>query len=220
MRIQDFEKADCNLLRPVTISIEGLERRIDNRLLSAWNSGQSAANAVNAVINNSALLDELTQVIEERVRLKRTLELHRLSKKGAYIISQLNEEQEAELQMLSSSYAGKESELEAIAQETQQRIGQTHQAYSAAHAKIQTLQERIQKRLESVGGSHGLRRLQTIVEVMEPELQGSGPMSPLDPSSIKEIEISVKRRSRFYALFEYARTAISKIMQYKTRWSK
>jgi len=167
MKIEDYKKADCSLLRLPPIDASSVMKAIELELAKAWENGSSANGVIDSILRNDAVLNQVKDQISDSLEFQRATAMDSINEEKESNIQHYKNEKEAKLQQVEESLGSVVSEKEDKLKEMNERLSSKHSGYSASQKRLEEMRSRIQERLKEIGGKEGFETLLSIQDMVK-----------------------------------------------------
>lgn len=156
MKLEDFAKADCCLLRQSVVT-DSINATIESLLLQAWASGATAEAAVERLLSNRELFDALSEQVAETLRYRRSMQQEMLRQQH---VAQKELRLAARKRQLEQLHERQQKEADALRDKN--AVDAAQQATNEASRQVERLREQVNKRKETLGGAKVLQVLEKL----------------------------------------------------------
>jgi len=182
MKIDYYHFADCARFRVPAIDVLAVGQDLTAILVQSFDQGIPADYALQQVLNNPSVVNNLVSQVAENLDFQRQNALERVNQETQDEVSEYQQEQKSRMQRideyLKPTIIQKKSEYDQKQKKVEEKTGY----YSAAHRSLEEMRAKVQQRLAEVGGIEGYQK----IEQISASLQQSKPglYTQLDPSVI------------------------------------
>ena len=162
----DYAFIDCNLFRTPPVDLSGVTYLIEKSLLTAWQSGHSAAGALEDVLSNQEVIGPLAAKISHNLRYQAETALQQVGEQSRSRIAAYEKEKEGRLDEIKASIGAEADAKERQLLQASHGHEQAQSQYSAAQANLDRIRKRIQAQLRDVGGKSGYDTIMRINEAV------------------------------------------------------
>jgi hypothetical protein len=160
MKLEDFRQADCRLFRVPAIDISSIEGAIETAIVNSWRGGYANAHdAVNGVINNSAIVKNITQQIGESLSFQRENAEREIEAAKTGKISQYEQEQNARVRAIEEDTSKEIGYARKSLKQTQKKLEEKSRTYDAFQASLEERRAKIKQKLSEIGGEEAVETL-------------------------------------------------------------
>lgn len=166
MNVDDFAHADCTQFRTPPLHTSGVEAYIDEILLTAWQRGSSAEEALNAVLADKRITPLLAKQLKENLAFQKEIRLKRLKDEERQKADEAQAAYEQERARLAQEYGTRVEQTAKEREALYQELGQKQRTYTATQSQMHEMRQRVASHLKTVGGQAGLETLIQINEIV------------------------------------------------------
>ena len=159
MKIDDFTRADCNLFWRPPLDFSKVQQIIEERLIEAWQRGNSASGTLDALVSSREVMGALTSQLSEHLDYQRGVELATAETQREKAVAQVNAQYQAQITQTAQQYETQIRTAEADAQAAQEALRLKQEAYSAAQVSLEEMRGRVKSELAQLGGAEGYQKL-------------------------------------------------------------
>lgn len=166
MKLQDYAKSDCTLLREPPVDISAVERALDAALVEAWRRGASASSALDEVLSDKNIVGTLAGQVSPHLEYQRRFMMEQLerelaAKRQEYETWKKDQVEAVDAQLGREAEKKREEALKARAELTKQ-----YEGYTSAHQRLEQLRQRVKDKLKQLGGKGAFKQLMKISEAV------------------------------------------------------
>ncbi len=176
MKLKDYERVDCDLLRTPPLDLGALEAQVMAGLLTSWQQGASVDDTLNTLLREKKLLEEVGTPLQDALTLQNQVQLEVLEAEKQKQEEIYNAQATEESQKITETYTNSiEEQKRRLAQA--QAAKTTYRAQkTAVENDLEQMRQAVQAKLDKLGGA---RSLQTLLEIDTALTEGASPSQPL-----------------------------------------
>jgi len=162
MKLDDYEKADCTLFRLPPIDTSKIEELLTAQLVQAWQQGQNATQALQAVLNNEQAINAVVDELQTHLSFQQATATSNLESQVTQNTQAYEQEKAQQIAQISSTLIEEKTAKEQQHQRTLQEAQAKNKIYTAEQQRLDEMRARVEARLEKFGGRKNLDALMQI----------------------------------------------------------
>lgn len=166
MKLNDYRHADCTLFRIPPLNIALLSETISKELLKAWRRGDSADQALNTLLYDKKILRPLISQIEDPLKFQKELKLKEAKEKREIAVDETKREYKHKISQAEQEYNQRLLETQQNIIKAEQILEAEKQDYSASSASLESMRQRVQEKVNALGGKRTLNKLLEINDLV------------------------------------------------------
>ncbi len=167
--VSHYKLADCTLFRTPPIDVSPLQKKIEQMLVDAWRSGESAEVALGSIVGNEEFVQSLAAQIRESLEFQKSQALGVIEMQKAAALEQYGVKRDAAIMSIEDTVgvdvANKQRDVDSAASQFQQ----TQAAYGAVNQNLDELRGRVRRKIDSIGGVDNYKTLVRINQELNQE---------------------------------------------------
>jgi hypothetical protein len=227
--VEDFKYANCKLFRTPPINLKAVQEQINAALLNAWKSGNSLDAAISTVMQDSKVVQTLSNQISTNLGYQRKVGYEHVESESVRRLREFEEAKQKRLQEVDEQMGKKAAQTKEQIETERQKHQQESNVYSQTQGDFEKRRQEIMKKLKEIGGVGGLEAITRVqTELTGKDTVAANPLGDLS-SKVKEMineegydPLKEKRKEtgkkRDYLDKSYENTDIRKETRMKRVW--
>ena len=190
MRLSDYRLADCALFRIPPIDFSNIDEVIKRAMVDAWKNGSSATNAVDAILNDYSIIEQLSEQIAENLEFQKDAALDKLDYQQKKAIAAEEFEKEQVLFEIEQTLGKEVADKERAKRDADSKVDSSNKAYTAAQARLNEMRARIEEKLQAVGGREAYEKLMRINDALQDGYSGPEKKKAKRKKRVSHLDVS------------------------------